>query len=38
MTSKGRYRKPIPFGGIGKKVNQAGFPDHFPVGITVTTD
>src|SRR5262249_34970088 len=38
MTSTGRYRKPIPFGGMGKEVNEAGFSDHFPVAITVTLD
>ena len=36
MTSTGRYRKPIPFGGMGKEINEAGFSDHFPVAITVT--
>jgi len=30
-TTKG----PIPFGGMGKPVNQNGFSDHFPVEVTV---
>jgi Endonuclease/Exonuclease/phosphatase family len=35
MTSTGRYPEPVPFGGMGKKVNEAGFSDHFPIGMTV---
>jgi hypothetical protein len=27
--------KPIPFGGMGKPVNKAGFSDHFPITITI---
>jgi predicted extracellular nuclease len=38
MSSKGRYPQPIPFGGMGKKVNTAGFSDHFPVAVIVTVD
>jgi hypothetical protein len=26
----------IPFGGMGKPVNQNGFSDHFPITMTVT--
>jgi len=33
MTKKG---EPIPFGGMGKPVNQNGFSDHFPVEVIVT--
>jgi hypothetical protein len=29
------YPKPIPFGGMGKPVNQNGFSDHFPVSMAV---
>jgi hypothetical protein len=25
----------IPFGGMGKPVNTAGFSDHFPIAMTV---
>ena len=31
----GAYKKPIPFGGMGKPVNQDGFSDHFPITMTV---
>ncbi len=33
MDKKGQ---PIPFGGMGKPVNQNGFSDHFPVEVVVT--
>src|SRR5919199_504305 len=36
MSSKGRYPQPIPFGGMGKKVNTSGYSDHFPVAVHVT--
>jgi endonuclease/exonuclease/phosphatase family metal-dependent hydrolase len=36
MVDKGAYPKPIPFGGMGKPVNQNGFSDHFPITMTVT--
>jgi len=29
------YKKPIPFGGMGKPVNPIGFSDHFPVSVVV---
>jgi len=32
----GHLPKPLPFGGMGKPVNQNGFSDHFPVTMTVT--
>lgn len=35
MTDPGDYPKPVPFGGMGHKVNQAGFSDHFPIGVRV---
>jgi predicted extracellular nuclease len=34
-TSTGVYRRPRPFGGMGKEVDEAGFSDHFPIGIKV---
>ena len=36
MVNPGVYSKPIPFGGMGKPVNQIGFSDHFPITIRVT--
>jgi hypothetical protein len=36
MVNPGAYPKPIPFGGMGKPLNQNGFSDHFPVTMTVT--
>jgi hypothetical protein len=35
MVDPGEYPKPIPFGGMGKPINQNGFSDHFPIGVTV---
>jgi predicted extracellular nuclease len=35
MAATGRYPAPIPFGGMGKPVNKAGFSDHFPITLTV---
>lgn len=35
MVDTGKYSRPIPFGGMGKPVNQNGFSDHFPIGVTV---
>ena len=32
----GIYPMPIPFGGMGKPVNQNGFSDHFPITVTAT--
>ncbi|HEV8557509.1 MAG TPA: endonuclease/exonuclease/phosphatase family protein [Actinophytocola sp.] len=34
-TSTGVYHRPRPFGGMGKEVDEAGFSDHFPIGIKV---
>jgi hypothetical protein len=36
MVNPGVYPKPIPFGGMGKPVNQNEFSDHFPITMTVT--
>ena len=36
MANPGVYPKPIPFGGMGKPVNQNGFSDHFPITMAVT--
>lgn len=36
MVNPGLYPKPIPFGGMGKPVNQEGFSDHFPITMSVT--
>lgn len=35
MVDTGEYPKPIPFGGMGKPINQDGFSDHFPIGVNV---
>jgi predicted extracellular nuclease len=35
MVNTGTYPAPIPFGGMGKPVNTAGFSDHFPIAMTV---
>lgn len=35
MTHGGDCPKPVPFGGMGDPVNQDGFSDHFPIGLTV---
>jgi predicted extracellular nuclease len=34
-TDPGDYPKPVPFGGMGKPIDQSGFSDHFPLGIRV---
>jgi hypothetical protein len=36
MVGTGKYSQPLPFGGMGKPVNQNGFSDHSPIGITVS--
>ena len=36
MVTPGVYPKPIPYGGMGKPVNQNGFSDHFPITLTIT--
>lgn len=35
-TFTGTYRRPKPFGGMGKPVDESGFSDHFPIGVQVT--
>jgi len=35
-TFTGKYKRPKPFGGMGKPVDEDGFSDHFPVGVQVT--
>jgi hypothetical protein len=35
-VSTGAYPTPVPFGGMGKKINKGGFSDHFPIGMRVT--
>lgn len=35
MVDSGDYSKPVPFGGMGKPVNQSGFSDHFSIGMVV---
>lgn len=35
MVAPGRYRRPRPFGGMGKPVDEDGYSDHFPVGLLV---
>lgn len=32
----GTYGRPKPFGGMGKPVDETGFSDHFPIGVSVT--
>ena len=34
--STGKYPRPIPFGGMGKAVDENGFSDHFPIAMQVT--
>lgn len=36
MTDDGDYPRPVPFGGMGQRVNENGFSDHFPIGVRVT--
>ena len=35
-TFTGRYKRPRPFGGMGKAVDENGYSDHFPIGLRVT--
>jgi hypothetical protein len=35
-TSTGTFRRPRPFGGMGKEVDMDGFSDHFPIAVHVT--
>ncbi len=36
MVKKGDHPCPIPFGGMGKAINQDGFSDHFPIAVTLS--
>lgn len=31
-SSTGDYPRPIPFGGMGRPINEDGYSDHFPIG------
>lgn len=35
FAKKSPYPQPIPFGGMGKKVNKDGFSDHFPISLQI---
>jgi predicted extracellular nuclease len=35
-TFTGKYKRPKPFGGMGKAVDEDGFSDHFPIGMKVS--
>lgn len=35
MVSPGDYPRPLPFGGMGKPVDENGFSDHFPIAFTL---
>ncbi|GAA3386347.1 endonuclease/exonuclease/phosphatase family protein [Cryptosporangium minutisporangium] len=35
-VAAGVYPAPRPFGGMGKKIDQDGYSDHFPIGVRVT--
>ena len=35
MVDTGTYPAQVPYGGMGKPVNQNGFSDHFPIGMQV---
>ncbi|MFI0480386.1 endonuclease/exonuclease/phosphatase family protein [Actinomadura sp. 9N215] len=35
-SDTGTYPRPVPFGGMGKKIDQDGFSDHFPIAMRVT--
>jgi hypothetical protein len=35
-TFSGKYKRPRPFGGMGKPVDEDGYSDHFPIGLQVT--
>jgi predicted extracellular nuclease len=34
----GTYRRPRPFGGMGKPVDTDGYSDHFPINVSVSED
>jgi len=35
MVATGDYPRPVPFGGMGKPVNESGFSDHFPIAVAL---
>ncbi len=35
MVATGEYPRPVPFGGMGKPINENGFSDHFPIAVSV---
>ncbi|MBM4027952.1 MAG: hypothetical protein FJ280_21520 [Planctomycetes bacterium] len=35
MVRAGEYPAPVPFGGMGKPVNENGFSDHFPIALRI---
>jgi hypothetical protein len=35
-SDDGDYPRPVPFGGMGGRVFEDGFSDHFPIGMVVT--
>ncbi len=37
-SSGGDYPRPVPFGGMGKPIDQDGFSDHFPIAVRVVED
>lgn len=38
MVHVNDYPVPIPFGGMGKPVNQNGFSDHYPISVTISEE
>jgi predicted extracellular nuclease len=38
MVKEGDYPSPIPFGGMGKPINEQGFSDHFPISLILEND
>ncbi|ABW16100.1 Endonuclease/exonuclease/phosphatase [Parafrankia sp. EAN1pec] len=36
LVHTGDYPRPRPFGGMGAAVDETGYSDHFPIGMTVT--
>ncbi|WP_018639875.1 endonuclease/exonuclease/phosphatase family protein [Parafrankia elaeagni] len=36
LVHTGDYPRPRPFGGMGATVDETGYSDHFPIGMTVT--
>jgi hypothetical protein len=36
MIGTGTYPAPVPFGGMGKDVNENGYSDHYPITMHVS--